>query len=79
MVTLEMSILSHNFFSRDAQSLAKALLGKVIWVRHVEQYRDPPHLYRFIDFDMARYSTQNPLTKRGWWVGEHYYVQPYAA
>ncbi len=36
--------------------------------------RDEHLLYRFIDYDHARYCTSNPLTKRNWTEGRDYLV-----
>ena len=36
--------------------------------------RDEHLPYRFIDYDFARYCTQNPLTRRGWQQGREYRV-----
>lgn len=36
--------------------------------------RDEHLLYRFIDYDFARYCTSNPLTKRNWREGTHYEI-----
>jgi DNA-3-methyladenine glycosylase len=36
--------------------------------------RDEHLLYRFVDYELARYCTSNPLTKRGWTAGNEYMV-----
>lgn len=36
--------------------------------------RDEHLEYRFIDFDYARYSTRNPMTRRNWKKGLHYHI-----
>lgn len=36
--------------------------------------RDEHLLYRFIDFDFARYCTSNPLTKRQWQLAKDYLI-----
>ena len=36
--------------------------------------RDEHLLYRFIDYDYAKYCTSNPLRKRKWRVGQDYYI-----
>jgi len=36
--------------------------------------RDEHLPYRFIDYDFARFSTSNPLTRHGWIEGNHYKI-----
>ena len=36
--------------------------------------RDEHLHYRFIDYDFAQNCTSNPLTKRGWTIGQHYSI-----
>jgi len=36
--------------------------------------RDEHLLYRFIDYDYARFCTSNPLTKRHWLENKHYRI-----
>jgi len=36
--------------------------------------RDEHLHYRFIDYDFSQYCTSNPLTKRGWTIGQHYSI-----
>lgn len=49
---------------------------KIIQTRRlgIPQGRDEHLPYRFIDFDYVRYSTSNPLTKRGWVEGREYEI-----
>ena len=36
--------------------------------------RDEHLLYRFIDYDFARFCTRNPLTRRNWAADKHYKI-----
>jgi DNA-3-methyladenine glycosylase len=36
--------------------------------------RDEHLMYRFIDYSLARFCTENPLTKRHWKAGQHYRI-----
>ncbi|MBI3188279.1 MAG: DNA-3-methyladenine glycosylase [Gammaproteobacteria bacterium] len=40
----------------------------------IPEGRDEHLLYRFIDYELTRYCTSNPLTKRGWQEGTKYTV-----
>jgi len=41
--------------------------------------RDEHLLYRFIDYDNAKYCTSNPLTKRNWTEGQNYLIHHHAS
>jgi len=40
----------------------------------IPEGRDEHLLYRFVDFDLARYATANPLTRRAWREGIEYRI-----
>ena len=40
----------------------------------IPQGRDEHLLYRFVDYDYAKYCTSNPLSKRSWIEGQHYHI-----
>ena len=41
--------------------------------------RDEHLLYRFIEYDYAKYCTSNPLTKRNWTEGQDYLIHHYVS
>lgn len=49
---------------------------KIIRTRRlgIPKGRDEHLLYRFVDYDYARFCTNNPLTRRKWQVGKDYFI-----
>lgn len=66
----QQSFNKHRFYFDDAgitplQIIQTTRLG-------IPEGRDEHLHYRFVDYELARYCTSNPLTKRGWLNGQEY-------
>jgi DNA-3-methyladenine glycosylase len=62
-----------NFYIEDAGNRVK----KIIQTTRlgIPAGRDEHLMYRFIDYDYAKYCTSNPLSKRNWIEGKHYFIR----